>query len=59
MESLLVVLAVLACPLVMLAMGVVGWVTARSRAQDSEPADDSQGLARGVGPENGGLTRRT
>jgi hypothetical protein len=44
MESALVVLAVLACPLMMLAMGGIAWVAARFRGENADAVEDPERL---------------
>jgi hypothetical protein len=46
MESVLVVLALLACPLMMLAMGGIAWVTARFRGDSAGSDEEPQRLSR-------------
>lgn len=44
MESILLLIAVLACPLVMLAMGAIAWVTAKAFGRRSDrTAEQSHG----------------
>jgi hypothetical protein len=42
METVLVVVALLVCPLMMLAMGGMAWAAARSRRERSQGAGDTE-----------------
>jgi hypothetical protein len=58
MEGVLVILAVLACPLMMLAMGGMAWVAARFRDERADAADDAQELPRPASHQTDGLAGR-
>jgi hypothetical protein len=55
MESLLLVIPLLACPLAMAAIGAAGWLWARASGRARDPEERSGGSSPERSPASGGV----